>query len=146
MFFFVQGDEVPEPRPFCQPEWEQIGWRWVGRRLMESPLPSPLFPSLSDSLWRGLWRQTGHLLGSGDWGRQSKVNMCPSPGVQHRPAGTSTQGFQTPESAHFPAVKPQKACALRHALSRDVALPLLGHAFWGWSLLAMSQWEGEPRP
>lgn len=83
MFFFVQGDEVPEPRAFCQPEWEQIGWRWVGRRLMESPLPSTLFPSLSDSLWRGLWRQTGHLLGSGDWGRQSKVNTCPSPGVQH---------------------------------------------------------------
>lgn len=51
------------------------GRRWLeegqeGAKGMNSPFspPSPLFSSLSDSLWRGLWRQTGHLLCGGDWG------------------------------------------------------------------------------
>lgn len=90
------------------------GWLEVGRegaKGMKSPL-RPLFPSLSDSLWRGLWRQTGHLLGSGDWGGESMVNTCPSSWCPaHRPAVSSNQRFQIPESIHFPAAKPQTAQA-----------------------------------
>lgn len=45
------------------------GWLEAGQEGAKGLNPSLLpLPSPSDSLWRRLWSQTGHLLSSGDWG------------------------------------------------------------------------------
>lgn len=56
------------------------GWLEAGQEGaedMKNLPPSLLFSSPSHSLWRGLRRQTGHLLGGGHWGGESMVDTCP---------------------------------------------------------------------